>query len=91
VSSLADGTQQQLRIFDLDNLVVVNTAPHPLVVGAEIELRLRRSGDNYLCRSTSPVLEIAGSAVFAPPAARIGLRVRGASATFHWVMIVTSP
>ena len=91
VSSLADGMQQQLRIFDLDKLAVVNTAPHPLTVGAELELRLRRTGDNYNCRSTSPVLEIAGSAPFAPPGARIGLRVRGASAMFHWVMIVSSP
>ena len=91
LSSLVDGTQAQLRIFDLDTLAVVNTAPHPLAVASEIELRLRRSGENYNCRTTSPVLEIAGSAAFSPPSARIGLRVRGASAMFHWVMIVGSP
>jgi hypothetical protein len=91
LSSLADGTQQQLRIFDLDKVAVVNTAPHPLATGAEVELRLRRSGETYSCRSTSPLLEIAGSAMFAPASPRIGLRVRGASALFHWVMIITSP
>lgn len=91
LSSLVTGMQSQLRIFDLDQVAVVNTAPHALTVGSEVELRMRRTGDTYNCRSTSPVLEIAGSAAFAPPGGRIGLRVRGASAMFHWVMIVASP
>jgi hypothetical protein len=91
LSALADGDQQQLRIFDLDKKVVVDTAAHPVMEGSEIELRLRRTGTQYNCRTTSPVLELAGTVAFSPQAPRIGVRVRGATATFHWVMVVTSP
>jgi hypothetical protein len=91
LSTLDDGTQQQLRIFDLDKSLIVDTAGHPIVTGAELDLRLRRTNSQYLCRATNPVLELGGSAVFAPTQPRIGLRVRGAAALFHWVMIVASP
>lgn len=91
LSSLASGEQQQLRIFDLDKKVVIDTAPHVVATNAEIDLRLRRTADTYNCRATNPVLELAGAATFAPGNPRIGVRVRGASAMFHWVMVVTSP
>jgi hypothetical protein len=91
LSALASGDQQQLRIFDLDKKMIIDTAPHTVTAGAEIDLRLRRTDDAYSCRATSPVLELAGTAAFAPAGARIGVRVRGATAIFHWVMVVTSP
>jgi hypothetical protein len=91
LSSLANGDQQQLRIFDLDKKLVIDTAAHPLPANAQIDLRLRRTNDAYSCRATNPVLELAGTATFAPQGARIGVRVRGATAIFHWVMVVTSP
>jgi hypothetical protein len=91
LATLANGDQQQLRIFDLDKAQIVNNAPHVITVGSEIDLRLRRSADQYNCRATNPVLEIAGTASFVPQAPRAGVRVRGAVAIFHWVMIVSSP
>jgi hypothetical protein len=91
LSSLATGDQQQLRIFDLDKKLVIDTAPHVVMQNAELDLRLRRTNDTYNCRATNPVLELAGTVMFAPAGARIGVRVRGATAMFHWVMVVTSP
>lgn len=91
LSSLANGEQQQLRIFDLDKKVVVDTAAHPAAVGSELDLRLRRNGTTYNCRATSPALELAGSVTFAPNNPRVGIRVRGATAVFHWVMVIASP
>jgi hypothetical protein len=91
LSALANSDQQQLRIFNLDTKLVVDTAPHTFQVGAELDLRLRRTGETYACRATAPVLELAADVAFMPPAPRVGLRVRGASAIVHWVMVVSSP
>ncbi len=91
LSGLADGTQEELRLFDAAAAMVINNAAHALTPGDAIELRLRRSGTSYACRATGPTLEIAGTAAFSPASPRIGLRVRGAAARFHWVMLVTSP
>ncbi|MEO8703655.1 MAG: thrombospondin type 3 repeat-containing protein [Kofleriaceae bacterium] len=91
LSALGTGGQQQLRIFDLAAGVVVDTASHTFTTPSEVDLRLRRDGDGYSCRATSPSLELAGTSTFSPMSPRIGLRVRGVDALFHWVMIVTSP
>jgi len=91
LSRLDDGDQQQLRIFDLASSQIVDTAPHVFPIGSELDLRLRRDGTRYSCRTTSPLLEIAGNAAHAPASPQIGLRVRGVEAEFHWVMIVASP
>ncbi len=90
LSSLASGDQQQLRIFNLDTKVVVDTAPHTFAVGG-LDLKLRRTGATYSCRATAPVLELAADVGFMPQAPRIGLRVVGATAVVHWVMVVSSP
>jgi len=91
LSRLADGAQQELRVFDLANAQIIDNAAHAFEVGGELDLRLRRTGNLYNCRATNPVLELAGTADHAPGQPRIGLRVRGATASFHWLMIVTSP
>jgi len=91
LSGLASGDQQQLRIFDLSTLLVVDTAAHPFSAATELDLRLRRNDAKYSCRATNPVLELAGDVLFSPPSPRIGLRVKGATAVFHWVMIISSP
>lgn len=91
LSALASGNQQQLRIFNLDTKVVVDTAGHPFEPGAELDLRMRRTGIDYSCRAANPVLELAGEVGFAPNGRQIGLRVRGATAVIHWVMVITSP
>ena len=91
LSTLANGMQQQLRIFDLDKSVIVDTAAHSVTTGEELDLRLRRTDSQYLCRAANPVLELGGSAMFRPSQGRIGVRARGAAVMFHWVMIVASP
>ena len=91
LSTLESGDQQQLRIFNLDTSLVVDTAAHAITTNTELDLRLRRTDTAYLCRATNPVLELGGSATFMPAGARIGVRVRGAVAMCHWVMIVSSP
>ena len=70
LSSLANGMQQQLRIFNLDTRTVVDTAGHVFESGSAIDLRLRRTDDTYSCRAQAPV-----------PRARRGCRVHGAGYT----------
>jgi hypothetical protein len=91
LSGLADGTMEQLRIFDANAATVVNSAAHSFATGVETELRLRRNGTAYACRAMVPAHEITGTATFAPASPRIGMRTHGAAARFHWVMVVTSP
>lgn len=91
LSGLANGTQEELRIFNGSTLVPIQSAPRAFATATPLELRLRRTGTSYACRVTSPALEVTGSAAFSPSSPRIGLRVRGAAARFRWVMIVTSP
>lgn len=91
LSALANGDQQQLRIFNLETKVVVDTAPHTFAVGGELDLRLRRSEATYSCRATAPALELAADVSVTSQAPRLGLRVVGATAIVHWVMVVSSP
>lgn len=91
LSALGDGEQQQLRIFNLDTKVVVDTAGHPFGVGGELDLRSRRTGQRYSCRATAPVLELAADVPFMTNEARVGLRIRGATAIVHWIMVIGSP
>lgn len=91
LSGLANGTQEELRIFDANASAVIVDAPHAFAPGTALELRLRRNGTSYGCRTTNPTTDVSGIASFSPASPRIGLRVRGAVARFHWVMIVTSP
>lgn len=91
LSGLSDGTQEELRIFDASASQVIDNAPHAFSSGTETELWLQRDGTSYTCGATGPVLELAGNATFSPVSPRIGVRVHGAAARFHWIMIVTSP
>jgi hypothetical protein len=91
LSGLSNGTQEELRIFDASTIAVIESAPHAFSTGTEKELALRRNGTSYSCRVTGPALQLTGAAAFSPAQPRIGVRVRGAAARFHWVMLVTSP
>lgn len=91
LSGLVNGTQEELRIFDASTSMIVDNAAHAFGAGTQTELRLRRDGTSYACKATSPSLELAGTVAFSPNSPRIGMRVRGAAARFHWAMIVTSP
>jgi hypothetical protein len=91
LSGLADGTQEQLRLFDASAAAVIVGSPHAFGPAAPLELKLQRSGTSYTCSATSPATAVAGAATFSPAAPRIGVRVRGAAARFRWLMLVTSP
>ena len=91
LAGFSDGTHEELRIFDASAAAVVSNAAHAISTGMETELRLQRTGTSYACHVTSPALDLDGVAAFAPASPRIGVRVRGAAARFHWVMVVTSP
>ncbi|NVB85796.1 MAG: hypothetical protein HOV81_45960 [Kofleriaceae bacterium] len=90
-SGLVNGTQEELRIFDASTSTIVNNAAHAFGAGSQVEMRMRRTGTSYACHVTNPSLELVSTVAFSPASPRIGLRVRGAAARFHWVMIVTSP
>jgi hypothetical protein len=91
LSGLANGTQEELRIYDGSTSVAVKTTPHAFSAGTQTELRLRRSGTSYDCHATGPSQDLTGTAAFSPASPRMGLRVHGAKASFHWVMLVQSP
>lgn len=91
LAGLADGTQEQLRIFDGNAVAAIASVAYAFAPGAANELRLRRDATRYTCRAANPTDEVAGTVAFAPASPRTGLRVRGAVARFRWVMIVTSP
>ncbi len=91
LSGLGNGNLEELRLFDANAAAVINGAAHAFATGTEIELRLRRDGTSYECYASGPPQQVAGTATFLPALPRIGLRVRGAEARFHWVMITKSP
>ena len=90
LARLADATENYLRIFDTGTGMAVNSATHPLATNTAIELRMMRNKTSFACRATNPPLEITGSDTFAPLVPQLGVRVRGASAHVHWVMVVIS-
>ncbi len=88
---LAGGASEALRIFDTAASMNVASESYAIQPGAAKELRFERNGTSYACNVVSPAASVAGTATFAPPSPRIGLRVRGAVARWRWVMLVTSP
>jgi hypothetical protein len=91
VAGLAGGASESLRIFDTATSMNVASASYAIQPGAAKELRFDRDGTSYTCNVTSPSASVAGTAALAPASPRVGLRVRGAVARWHWVMLVTSP
>lgn len=89
LSELTGGSQASLRIFDTSTSVVVNNAPHAFVSGGTYILELERDGTDYTCGASPPALQIAGTDSLAPATHDVGLRVKGASARFAWVMVLT--
>ncbi len=91
LAGLAGGAQESVRIFDTSASANIASAMYSFAAGDAKELRLDRDGTSYTCSVTSPMAHVTGPAAFAPALPRIGLRVRGAVARWHWVMLVTSP
>jgi hypothetical protein len=91
LAGLAAGTQESLRIFDTSASANVATESYGFAPGDAKELRFHRDGTAYACSVVSPAAHVNGTATFAPASPQIGMRVHGAVARWHWVMLVTSP
>lgn len=91
LAGLASGTDESVRIFDTSASASVASAAYSFGPGDTKQLRLGRDGTSYTCSVASPAARVTGTAGFAPGSPRIGLRVHGAVARWHWVMLVTSP
>ncbi|MBV8758872.1 MAG: thrombospondin type 3 repeat-containing protein [Deltaproteobacteria bacterium] len=91
LAALAAGNDALVRIFDTSASASVASASYAFAAGDEKQLHFDRVGTTYVCSVASPAAGVHGTAAFAPASPRIGLRVHGASARWHWVMIVTSP
>jgi hypothetical protein len=91
VVGLPNGSSQFLRIFDnVGVLGVIDEAPHTFDPGDRFELRVDQAGTTLDCRATNPDTEVNGTSSYAPNEPEIGLRVRSATARYHWVMVITN-
>jgi hypothetical protein len=80
-----------LRIYDLSTATTVSEAAHPVVVDQSYLLVSARDGITYSCYASDPDTELVDDATYAPASPRIGVRVRNASARFHWAIVLTRP
>jgi hypothetical protein len=81
---------EELRLFDTSNggALLLDSGAHPLDIGEVYELYFERDGDDMSCFSGNPDLEVQGASTFAPANPEVGLRVRSATSSYRWVMIV---
>jgi hypothetical protein len=89
LSALTGGVQASLRIFDTSTSIAIAAAPHAFAAGGTFVLEVQREGTRYTCSATNPNLQIAGDDQLSPGTHNVGLRVKGASARFAWVMVLT--
>jgi hypothetical protein len=87
----ANGTSQELRIFDTNAGTLVANVAHAFTPGLRALVRIHRDGTKFDCYASNPAAMITGTSAFAPASPEIELRVRSASAHYHWVMVTTSP
>lgn len=90
---LANGTQQELRLFDTNQVppLQVDNAARAFTVGQRFAIELHRDGTGYTCDATNPNAQVTGTIAFDPNVAEVGIRVRSATARYHWIMVVSSP
>lgn len=91
LSGLADGSQRELRVFNTATATIINNAAHAFEPAVPYLFEMARAGSSYTCKANNPSLVLAGTTAQAPANARTGVRVRGAHASYRWVMIVSSP
>nr|HEX4314871.1 thrombospondin type 3 repeat-containing protein [Kofleriaceae bacterium] len=70
---------------------VGNSRAATIVVGAASDLAETESGTAYACASSLAPPALTATQTFAPTGPQIGLRSRGMSAHFAWLMVVASP
>jgi len=87
-----NGTGPLFGVIDASNGMFLGSIQHPFAVGTVYTLELRRDGDSYQCRNADPNGDVqVVTADAAPNGSFIGVRARTASATYPWLMAVTSP
>jgi thrombospondin type 3 repeat protein len=89
LSALTGGVDASLRIFDTATSTAVDAAPHAFASGGTFVLELQRDGTDYTCSASNPQLQITGADQLSTANHDLGLRVKGASARFEWVMVLT--
>jgi hypothetical protein len=76
-----------LALFDASNYAVT---AYEMTVGSTYRISLRRENNSYACAATTTGANASTSRNFNLSAVGAGLRVAGAAARFHWLMIVTN-
>lgn len=89
LSALTGSVGASLRIFDTATSTSVTASPHAFGAGQMFTLQLDRDGTDYACSASNPQLQITGADPLSIADHNLGLRVKGASARFQWVMVLT--
>lgn len=92
LSGLATGDQEELRIFDTSAGTIIDNAGFPFELNERNEMRYDR--DQKLgCRDVidGRVLALQGESTRKATAGQVGIRARGATARYHWILIVAGP
>lgn len=83
------GTNQELRVYDG---TVIGSAAHALVANDTYTVRITRpTAGSQRCDATNPVAMFNTASTFMPANAEVGVRVRSATATYHWILVVRRP
>jgi hypothetical protein len=92
LAGLANGMQEELRIFNSATGTIIDNAGYPFEAGTATEMRHRRIDDVVNCRAIGPqVLAIEQPVLRNAGMPTLGIRVRAATARYQWLMVVTSP
>jgi hypothetical protein len=79
-------TAQRLLLSDTMTSQDFGSVPMTVQSGTNAQITSTRDGVSIRCANNNSALT--GTAVFNPPAPKLGLRARGAIVKFHWVLIV---
>jgi hypothetical protein len=92
LAGLANGMQEELRIFNSAAGTIIDNAGYLFQEGTDTEMRHRRIGDLVNCRAIGPqVLALEQPVARNAGTPTLGIRVRAATARYQWLMVVTSP
>jgi len=84
------GDTELFALINAANGAFLSSMPHAFAVGTTYRLELRRKGNDYECRDTTPGAPLAVTANAAPNGVVIGFRARVASARYPWLLGVVS-
>lgn len=89
---LANGTMEELRLFNTGNggAILLDSGAHTFDPSTTYELYLEHDDGFLSCDASNPDLGTEAATTFAPANPELGLRVRSASARYHWVMVLST-